>query len=315
MEKSSWFGEMLSMERWPQFPPSVVPGPLEQPQDKLPLPVPPQAPRLPALGPLTPSQRTITAMRTQRHPPIPQATWASTCLPSATIPTALMRMLWLWTSWNVFFINSRRGDGLMRHRTTRSQVFFWRREERAEGSEVCLSPGGRTWVILDFNRMNESQSQTPLPEWAGKTTSSNLHKMGSHLPIWQLSLCQGHLETATAGVQSWAASLWSWTRWTCLLLFQKGPLAIGGCLHHQPETLNAFLLLPIVLCLPSLSALFHINTIIKSIFTILDSAFRALYYLMEILQCFTGQEYGKHCVKFCRNASYYLTKIITEANI
>ena len=139
--------------------------------------------------------------------------------------------------------------------------------------------------------------------------------MGSHLPIWQLSLCQGHLETATAGVQSWAASLWSWTRWTCLLLFQKGPLAIGGCLHHQPETLNAFLLLPIVLCLPSLSALFHINTIIKSIFTILDSAFRALYYLMEILQCFTGQEYGKHCVKFCRNASYYLTKIITEANI
>lgn len=44
-------------------------------------------------------------------------------------------------------------------------------------------------------------------------------------------------------------------------------------------------------------------------------AFRAFYYLMEILQCFTGQEYGKHCVKFCRNASYYLTKIITEANI
>ena len=55
MERSSWFGQMLSITRSPQFPPSVVPGPLERSQDKLRLPVPPQAPLLPALGPPTPT--------------------------------------------------------------------------------------------------------------------------------------------------------------------------------------------------------------------------------------------------------------------
>ena len=53
-KKSPWFGQRLSLERLPQFPASVVPGPLDWPQDVVPSPVPPSAPMPLAPSPLHP---------------------------------------------------------------------------------------------------------------------------------------------------------------------------------------------------------------------------------------------------------------------
>lgn len=82
-EKSPWFGQMLSMERLPQFPASLVPGPLELPY--LLHPETPFAPSPEPPSPLAP-QVHYYCHQDSEAPTSPRSTWSSMPLMSTIMP-------------------------------------------------------------------------------------------------------------------------------------------------------------------------------------------------------------------------------------